>query len=514
MTSFSENTPVTIGQLFPSGILPDSVATIMATDLTIDSREVMPGSIFVAVEGVQSHGKYYISQAIEKGAVAVLVESIDGVYQIDNQLAAPVVEVPNLPACLSEIAGNFYSHPSRTIPIVGITGTNGKTTCSQLYAQLSALLGNCSSVIGTMGYGTCVSVSPEKTQLELTSTGMTTPDPIRVQRLCAELIISGSDNIAIEVSSHGLEQGRVTNIDINTAVFTNLSHDHLDYHGSMAAYSAAKARLFSMSSVQTAVFNKDDEFSAELIQQLSPEVTYVTYSLNQSSADIYLSDIYVDEMVAGETVALLHTPKGNYTIRTRLAGVFNLSNLLAVLGIFYINGQSFDDVIQRVPYVMPIAGRMEMISNTLNKQVLVDYAHTPDALKNVLLAVSDASLGDVWCVFGCGGDRDKDKRPIMAEVAETYANKIVVTSDNPRNENPQMIIDDIVKGFRQNNYEEIIDREQAIHYAIQQSQAGDTIVIAGKGHEDYQLVGDKKVPFSDQQIARLTLRKIEGGQHD
>jgi UDP-N-acetylmuramoyl-L-alanyl-D-glutamate--2,6-diaminopimelate ligase len=509
-----------------------SLAEVVVSGLSIDSRQINPGDIFVAVQssdvqGADVRSRDYISQAIERGASAILIGSADEQLMLSYQQDVPVIAIPLLEKNLSGIAGQFYNRPSAELPVVGITGTNGKTTCSQLYAQLSALTGKISGVVGTIGYGCCslAADNGHATVLPLVNTGMTTPDAIRTQAICAELLAAGSHNIVMEVSSHGLDQGRVADIDFTTAVFTNLTHDHLDYHGSMQEYAAAKTLLFTLPSLQHAVINLDDAYAEQLMSQINSNVSIVTYSLLNPTADIFLSDVCYQ---VSSTTALLHTPLGVYPLLTHLLGKFNLSNLLAVLSTFYIadNDSSvranvsgdFEKILSLSQYLTTASGRMELIANSTGRQVIVDYAHTPDALENVLQAVSEnAAAGTekkLWCVFGCGGNRDKEKRALMANIAERYADHVVVTSDNPRGENPQFIIDDVCKGFIFDNHQVVADREQAIIAAIEGSAVNDIIIIAGKGHEGYQLIGDKKIPFSDQNIARLTLRKLEAKHHD
>ncbi|MFT5116546.1 MAG: UDP-N-acetylmuramoyl-L-alanyl-D-glutamate--2,6-diaminopimelate ligase [Kiritimatiellia bacterium] len=500
-----------------------TLAEVVVSGLSIDSRQINRGDIFVAVQGIGVHGRDYISQAIERGAAAIFIDSNDEQLMLSCQQDIPVIAIPLLEKNLSCIAGQYYNHPSIELPVVGITGTNGKTTCAQLYAQLSALTGKVSGVIGTIGYGCCslASDNPHATVLPLISTGMTTPDAIRTQAICAELLAAGSHNIVMEVSSHGLEQGRVADIDFTTAVFTNLTHDHLDYHGSMQKYAAAKTQLFTLPSLQHAVINLDDAYAEQLMSQINSCVSIVTYSVFNSAADFFLSDV---RYKASSTSALLHTPSGVYPLLTHLLGAFNLSNLLAVLSTFYIadNNASanddFENILSLSQHLTTASGRMELIENSSGRQVIVDYAHTPDALENVLQSLSENTLvvteKKLWCVFGCGGDRDKEKRALMAKIAERYADHVVVTSDNPRGENPRAIIDDICQGFIAEKHQVISDREQAIATTIERSAVNDIIIIAGKGHEDYQLIGDKKMPFSDQNIARLALRTLEAKYND
>lgn len=512
MVSTIAQSNVTLAQVLSAFVLPDNIGDIVVGGFSIDSRTIQQGDVFVAMAGVHVHGEKYILQAIRQGAVVVFVEG-RGDFSVTYEKNIPVIAIPQLEKVLSYIVGQFYGHPTQLLPVIGVTGTNGKTTCTQIYAQLFALAGGVSGVIGTNGYGVCRLRCDESdvTELSLTSTGMTTPDAIRVQSICASLA-ADSGNIVMEVSSHGLEQERVAAIDFNGAIFTNLSHDHLDYHGDMAAYGEAKAKLFMFPSLQFAVINKDDVFSAKLLEKINADVRVVSYSVHNASADIYLSNIQYQSSL---TQAVLHTAWGEYAIATQLVGLFNLSNLLAVLGAFYAEKSNagdlsgFENILPLVEYVQPVLGRMEAIANRVDRQVVVDYAHTPDALKNVLQAVTGYATANVYCVFGCGGDRDVSKRQLMAEIAERYADNIIVTDDNPRTEDPQNIIDNICQGFSANKHQIIRDREQAINTAIESSEKNDIIVIAGKGHENYQIVGEKKIPFSDQSVARLALRKME-----
>jgi UDP-N-acetylmuramoyl-L-alanyl-D-glutamate--2,6-diaminopimelate ligase len=506
---------MTLTQVLSVFTLPDTIGDIVVRGFSIDSRAIGQGDIFVAMAGVHVHGEKYIPQAVDQGASAIFVNADNGL-SVRYENNTPIIALPSLGKILSHIVGQFYGHPTQSLPVIGITGTNGKTTCSQLYAQISALDGKLSGVIGTNGYGLCrVRKTADgmcSAHTELTSTGMTTPEAITVQSICASLSAAGSENIVMEVSSHGLEQDRVAAIDFDGAIFTNLSHDHLDYHGTMAAYGEAKSKLFMSPSLSFAIINLDDAFAKALLAKIHHDVRVITYSTQDSSADLYLSNITYQ---ASSTQAELHSPIGSYTLSTRLVGLFNLSNLLAVLGAFYAekciqnNVAAFEKIISLIEFVQPITGRMEAINNTVNRQVIIDYAHTPDALKNVLQAVNEYATGKVYCVFGCGGDRDQDKRQVMASIAERYADHVVVTDDNPRNEDPQQIIDHICAGFLTSKYQVIRDRERAIHAAIHTSSAGDIIVVAGKGHEDYQLIGETKIPFSDQAVARLTLRDME-----
>jgi UDP-N-acetylmuramoyl-L-alanyl-D-glutamate--2,6-diaminopimelate ligase len=532
MAVYTKQAPLfTLGQLLSAQlekvkpIITDDIANITVSGLFIDSRKINVGDVFVALPGVHTHGEKYIAAAVKQGASAVLCDVSDASSSddvvVDYYDTTPIIFIRDLECHLSEIAGNFYGHPTRHIPIVGITGTNGKTSCAQIYAQLAALNGKRAGVVGTIGFGVC---QPEKSlipssTLSLVSTGMTTPDAVSAQRICAELASpinnkrggqqTAVDSIVMEVSSHGLSQGRVAAMAIDTAVFTNLSHDHLDYHGDMEAYGAEKAKLFNMSSVKQAVLNLDDDFSFSLINLIDESVSIVTYSVSNSDADLYLSDIRYS---GSQLLADLHVGQATYLLVTPLIGRFNLANLLAVLSIFSKEDDASDDfsrIVSLAQYITSAEGRMELIPNEVGLQVIVDFAHTPDALDNVLQAVSEYTQGEIHCVFGCGGDRDQVKRPLMAEIAERYAQHIIVTNDNPRTESPDKIIRDIMQGFTINIPQVITDREAAIGVAIAQAKLGDVVIIAGKGHENYQLIGQQKIPFSDQVVARAALEKRE-----
>ncbi len=479
---------------------------ITVNGLSIDSRDINDGYLFVAVQGVTNHGKCYIPQAIKKGACAILIDTQEETVQS----AAPVIAIDNLQCVLSEIAGRFYQHPSSKVPIYGVTGTNGKTTCSHLLAQcLSVYEGKC-GVMGTLGYGVISSSSANDEQL--TTTGMTTADPISTQKMCADLLLDDSKAIVMEVSSHGLQQNRVENIDINTAIFTNLTHDHLDYHGTMQAYGQAKSRLFEMQSVTNTVINQDDKFSEQLAEKVNNNTRLITYSLSNNISKYTQSFAHFsfeEPVFSSEGVAsVLNTPEGKFPITTKLVGAFNLSNLLAVIGALYANNYSVEKIVKSLPILKSVPGRMELIPNTLGFQVVVDFAHTPDALKSALEALLHHQHNNIWCVFGCGGDRDADKRPKMASIAEHLADHVVVTNDNPRKESPQNIFADIQQGFS-SEHTIIESRADAIAHAIKSANKDDIVLIAGKGHEDYQILGSEKMPFSDQQQARLSLGNRE-----
>lgn len=483
----------TLGQLLSDLSLP-AAENLPVGPLVLDSRSVGAGDTFVALSGAHQDGAQFIDQALQQGAGLILTEGqtagclllANGVHQ---------VELPQLRQRLSAIADAWFDRPSQAMSMVAITGTNGKTTCSHWLAQLLNAASAPAATIGTLGYGLVGE--------ELTVTGLTTPDAIATQKILADLNAQGAGSVVMEVSSHSLEQGRVAGVEFDVAVFTNIGRDHLDYHGSMDNYVASKARLMKFSSLRAAVINLDDVYADFFLQALSPEVQLLTYSLREA-ADFGFKNIqYLPEGV----VATLTTPAGDFDIELPIWGEFNLQNILAVLATGYALGHSPDHWVAQLPQLQPVAGRLELVDRAADLTVLVDFAHTPDALCSVLSAIRQHSAQRLWCVFGCGGDRDTGKRPLMAEIAEHIADEIVVTSDNPRSESPQHIIDEVMSGFaRPEDVHRILEREEAIRFAINEATAGDCIVIAGKGHENYQLIGTERLPFSDVAVARLALQ--------
>jgi len=472
--------------------------SVSVTGVALDSRLVVPGDLFIAVKGTQTDGAQYIAQAIEKGAVAILLEQ----NMVSADWAVPVIALPELSEYVSDIAGVFYGQPSQQMPVTAITGTNGKTTCSQLLAQLFELLGESSGFIGTLGYGL------SGNGLNTKDTGLTTPDAVSVQRILAELKDAGAKRIAMEVSSHSLVQRRIAGLQIDTAVFTNLTRDHLDYHGNLNSYAAAKARLFAMTGLKNAVINIDDNVGRLILVNLDPLVNGISYSVENHSADIHCDRISIS---ASGIDAEVVTPWGRGQLKSSLLGKFNLANLLAVIGAAGMQGFALDKILQAAASLTAVSGRMELVDANVLPVVVIDYAHTPDALEKALQALRNHCQGELWVVFGCGGDRDIGKRAEMGKVADHRADNIVVTSDNPRTESPEKIIDQVLLGITR-DVSVVVDRRDAIRTAIKDAQPNDVILIAGKGHEDYQILGAQRLPFSDQAEARLALRSREGGE--
>lgn len=509
MTAHYQTHNVVLAELLPDLEL-GKAATLVVRSLCLDTRQLKNGDAFIALAGIKVDGRNFIAKAIELGAAAILVEADKNWQGLDWLGAVPVIAVENLPARISEIAGHFFSEPSKKLQLIGITGTNGKTTCSLLAAQLLAQLQKKSAVVGTIGYGLldAASVAPLSQQISLlTSTGLTTPDPISLQRILSEMVDGGAVSAAIEVSSHSLQQKRVAGLQFNSAIFINLTQDHLDYHGDLQSYGNAKAQLLQMPGLRTAIINLDDEWASGLAQKAPANVKVISYSI-EKIADVYATHI---ELHAQGVRAHLVSPWGEADIDSPLLGKFNLGNLLAVIAAVCAQGFSLQQVLPLLAQLEPAPGRMQLVSveqSAEEIQVVVDYAHTPDALENTLNAIHQHKAGRVWTVFGCGGDRDKTKRPQMGKIAERLSDYIIVTNDNPRSEDPASIAAEIVRGMSHpSGCLVIADRAQAIDFAVQQAKAGDIVLIAGKGHEDYQIFAHQTLPFSDSKHARLSLQR-------
>jgi len=454
--------------------------------LSADSREVAPGDLFLALPGLRHDGRGYIRDAVARGAAAVVYEETAGPALPDA--AVPAIPVSDLRRRAGVIADRYFGAPSQGLIVVGVTGTNGKTTCTQLLAQA---LERC-AVIGTLGAG-----FPGA----LDRTLHTTPDAIRVHRLLDRFRAAGARHTAIEVSSHALTQGRVTGVRFKAAVFTNLTRDHLDYHGDMESYGEAKARLFDMPGLETAIINHDDAFGRELIRRLHGRRRVVTYGLR---ADAAVRALEVRPSPAGLFLRV-GTPAGEVEFESPLFGRFNAYNLLAVLAVLLVLGMDLNAAVARLAQARPAAGRVERFGGRAGQPlVVVDYAHTPDALEKVLAALREHARGKIVCVFGCGGERDAGKRPEMGRIAERLADTVVVTDDNPRREAPEKIISDILAGMRRPP-RVIRDRRAAIAAAIDDATADDIVLVAGKGHEDYQQVGDTRLPYSDARTVQELL---------
>lgn len=458
--------------------------------LSADSRRCAPGTAFFAYPGEKADGRGFIGDALARGASAVLWEA-EG-FSWSSGWRVPNAPVPRLKEQAGALASRFYGEPSKALWMCGVTGTNGKTSSSHWIAAALEASGTRTGVIGTLGCGFPGS---------LRDAGNTTPDALELQAMLKDLRAARARAVAMEVSSHGLVQGRVNGVRFACAVFTNLSHDHLDYHGSMQAYGEAKAQLFAAPGLQHAVLNLDDAFGRELASRLTGRVTTIGYSIEQAEAPAH-----VDRFI-GLQGAELVTDWGRAPFATRQVGRFNRSNALGVLGALLAYGLPFADAVRRIADLPNVPGRMETLGE--RPLVIVDYAHTPDALEKVLATLQPVARergGALTVVFGAGGDRDPAKRPLMGAVAERLADRVLVTSDNPRSEDPSRIIEAIAAGMRRPHTREA-DRAQAIEQAVLEAAPQDVLLIAGKGHESYQEIAGKRLPFSDQAVARAALAR-------
>ena len=477
---------------------------VKITRLVTDSRLVDPGDTFVAYPGGQVDGRQFIPQAIARGANAVIWEAHNFVWNQAWKL--PNLAVNELRQHAGEIAAQVYGRPSEKLWMVGITGTNGKTSCSHWIAQTFSALGRKTALIGTLGNG-----FPSRLQATLN----TTPDAISVHALLAEYVQQSAQAVAMEVSSHALEQGRVNAVEYDVALLTNLSRDHLDYHGDMTRYAAAKRRLFDWKQLKYAVLNLDDAFGSELAEQLQDaEVEVIGYGLSDQA--LQQAERLGLRMVFGGNLQLdaqgcrvqVHSSWGGGELNSSLLGRFNVENLLGTLAVLLVSDVTLDHALHELAKLRSVPGRMQTLGGDGRPAVVVDYAHTPDALEKVLHTLREVTTpggGKLICVFGCGGDRDRGKRPMMGTVAAKLADVSIVTSDNPRGENPQEIIAAIVSAMA-GSYQVIEDRAQAIALAIKAAQAMDTVLIAGKGHEEYQEIKGVKYPFSDIDVAKASLQ--------
>ncbi len=469
--------------------------------LFIDSRDAREGGLFLACAGTQGHGFDYLSEAYAAGVAAVAweptAEYCEPPENIDHSAQVPLIAVKNLAHLAGFIADRFYGHPSRDLCVIGITGTDGKTSCCHFIANALQTDDDPVGIIGTLGYGLLG---------QLQSATHTTPDAIRVHRLLKQMREQGAHTVVMEVSSHGLDQGRVNGVVFEVAVLTNVSRDHLDYHGDEASYAKAKELLFRMPGLRKAVINKDDAFGREWAQSLAADIQVMTYGSSAAGLeffDVRLSEAGMDWQVKG--------PWGSSRLHNQLFGRFNVYNLTAVLATLGVIGVAWDKACHAVEHLTNVPGRMEFYrssSLTAAPRVVIDFAHTPDALKHVLSALQEHGFGKIWCVFGCGGDRDKGKRPLMGRAAAAIASELVLTDDNPRSESGEKIITDILKGIPDQQHVHIErDRKAAIQWAIEHAKAEDVVLVAGKGHEEYQWVGDRQLPFSDRQVVQSLLQE-------
>ncbi|HTN34138.1 MAG TPA: UDP-N-acetylmuramoyl-L-alanyl-D-glutamate--2,6-diaminopimelate ligase [Marinobacter sp.] len=486
-----------------STLLQGFVAIPAVFDVTVhglktDSRNVKTGDAFVALAGAKTPADFYVDQAIAAGANAILIDS-DQPGECSERHGALLVPVPGLKSLLGLIAARFFERPSQRLRLIGVTGTNGKTSVCQYVSQLLDASGIPSGVLGTLGYGMPGALQPAT---------HTTPDVVQINRVLHQILAQDGRAAVMEVSSHALDQGRVDNLTITGAVFTNLTRDHLDYHGSMEAYGQAKAKLFNREELSFSVINFDDPFGRQLFEQLEGKCDRVRYSLHEAQTELWLTsfqptDYGFDAQIDGQW--------GQFSISAPLMGGFNVSNVLAAMATVLTLGAPLEVVRTGVSRLVSPPGRLEVFSGDNGVRAVVDYAHTPDALANALAALKPHVAGRLICVFGCGGDRDRGKRPEMALEVEKLADSIIVTDDNPRSEDPAGIVRDIFAGFSMPERVTVVhDRAEAICLAVQSAGAGDLVLIAGKGHETYQEIAGKKHPFSDAEQIRQVLG-LKGG---
>ncbi|MFQ5993996.1 MAG: UDP-N-acetylmuramoyl-L-alanyl-D-glutamate--2,6-diaminopimelate ligase [Acidiferrobacterales bacterium] len=457
--------------------------------LSLDSRQVGAGDLFLAIPGTALDGRLFIQQALARGAAAVLCER-GGDPDLSN-LAVPVVHANDLRRKIGLIADRFFGSPSQKLVVIGVTGTNGKTTCAHLLAQALAQVSKPCALIGTLGSG-----FPGSLNMLLN----TTPDPIEVHRLLAHFLAAGARYVCMEVSSHALDQGRIAGVAFDVAVFTNLSRDHLDYHGNMQRYGGAKAELFEVEGLRCAVINQDDQFGRDLLAQLRGKRDTLSFGVEQG--DVHAKEV---RLMKDGLALRAATPEGEIEITSPLLGRFNAANLLTVLAALLACGVSLETARAGLSGIQPVAGRVERFGGRRDLPlVVVDYAHTPDALGQALSAVREYTPGQLYCVFGCGGDRDRGKRPQMGRVAEELADVVILTDDNPRGEPGDRIVADIAAGMR-TKPRVVRDRPRAIQTAIEEAGQDGVVLVAGKGHEEYQYVGDQCLPYSDRRTVQRVL---------
>jgi UDP-N-acetylmuramoyl-L-alanyl-D-glutamate--2,6-diaminopimelate ligase len=482
--------PITVRTLLEGWC--ESVPDVVISGLGLDSRYIEPGQAFVAVDGGRMHGMEFAAQAIARGAAIVIH---DGQVK-PPAMDIPAVAVPDLGRKLSNLGARFFHHPSEQLTVAGVTGTNGKTSTAHFIAQAWQRSSGNAGLIGTIGFGPLDALNPSR---------MTTPDPITLQGMLAGCLDQGVEKVAMEVSSHALDQGRCDDVAFDAAVFTNLSRDHLDYHGTMEAYANAKRRLFIDCHPRFAIINHDDALGKSLISEIRNGTEVLSYGTNGSS-ELRGAVLSMDSL--GMTLRLA-SPWGSGEVRSGLLGAFNLSNLLAAAGTLALLGMPWDHVLHQLEIMHSVPGRMHCLGGEPNQPVVVvDYAHTPDALSQALTALRSHLHGRLVCVFGCGGERDRGKRPMMARVAESLADRIILTSDNPRGEEPSSIFQDMLGGLERPAAAQVVeDRGTAIRQAVLGSGEGDIVLIAGKGHEAWQESRGQKIPFSDEAAVRSALEE-------
>ena len=466
-------------------------ADVDVTRLILDSRESQRGDLFIAMRGTSVDGRHFIQDVLSRQVAAILVESDDAELAITYQQTIPIIPVGKLREKLGEIAAIFYGHPAQYMKMYGITGTNGKTSCANFLAQMFDYFKLPCGLMGTLGSGLYGALGEP---------GLTTPDAVTLHAMLKTFVAAGAKATVMEVSSHSIDQGRVNHIAFEAGIFTNLTQDHLDYHGSMEAYAAVKKHYLEAFSMKHVIMNVDDPYGKSWIMDFANHRPVVAYSLQCASLPQVIPQVYTEQTtlsLSGIKTRVV-SPWGTGELQLPLIGEFNLSNILAVLTTLCLQEIPFDRVLHALSSIQAVPGRMQLLGGQNQPLIVVDFSHTPDSLLKALQALKHHTKGKLICVFGCGGNRDGAKRPLMAAVAEQWADVVMVTSDNPRHEDPADIVRQIVSGFQHPEAVLVeLDRSKAIEKSIQYASVGDCILIAGKGAERYQQIGDQKHPFDD-----------------
>lgn len=475
-----------LGNQYQGQLIHSSMKELDIEAISSDSRQVKKNSLFIAAKGLNTSGVNYIPEAIQKGArVIATSEQVEWPWATKDICLLRIDDPHDF---LREVARRFYGNPSQEIRTIAVTGTNGKTTVSYLLESILESAGKRSAVMGTINY---------RMGKKVFASVNTTPGLLENQFFLSQLVVEKFDYCVMEVSSHALAQGRVDLIDFVTAIFTNLTSDHLDYHQSRENYFQAKSKLFvDLAPSASAVINIDDPFGQRLLSMTKAKC--ITYGI-KGAADVKAKDSHGS--LEGTKFKFVSAQE-EIPIETSLVGIYNVYNILAVIAACLKEGINIDTIREGIRRLKGVPGRLERLDYGQNFSVFIDYAHTQDALENVLRALREVSRSKIILVFGCGGDRDRTKRPLMGRTASQWADECIVTSDNPRQEDPRTILDEIIPGFKRDNYKVILDRREAIEYALSAAKEGDIILIAGKGHEDYQILKDEKIPFNEKDIVK------------
>lgn len=475
--------------------VPSELSEIQITGLSFDSRNIKSGDLFFAIEGSKDGHDFLEAVAKQGCAVAVVRKGHPSVAKVKGLLKTWAVENPR--QTMAECAASFYGNPSQSLQVVGVTGTNGKTTTTFLLESILQQAQLNPAVIGT--------VECRLGDYKVTSTH-TTPDAITLQSLFADFQKRGAKSVSMEVSSHALDQHRVWGTQFKAALFTNLTPDHLDYHQTMEAYFAAKAKFFLEHKVQNGIVHTKDEYGKKLFKACQEKGVNV-FSFGPNGAHLNYGTLQVSAKGIEGTLEVTAPTKCRIPIRSKLLGGFNVENIAGVVLCGLVLGLTPQQITQAIENAKPVPGRMQQVPNKAGLTVVVDYAHTPDALEKALKTLRPLTHGKLYCVFGCGGDRDQKKRPLMGTIAESLADHVILTNDNPRSEKPDEILNQIAAGMKKGQHEKIEDRKEAIEAAIKGLKAGDILLIAGKGHEDYQIIGSQKSHFDDVEVASVALAR-------